>query len=52
MSNNLKIEYVPIDTLVVNEKNPRKWTKEQKEALKESIIRFGAVDPILVNSNE
>lgn len=52
MTNNLKIEYVPIDALVVNEKNPRKWTKEQKEALKESIIKFGAVDPILVNSNE
>lgn len=52
MTNNLKIEYVPIDTLVVNEKNPRKWSKEQKEALKESIIKFGAVDPILVNSND
>lgn len=52
MTNNLKIEYVPIDTLLVNEKNPRKWSKEQKEALKESIIKFGAVDPILVNSNE
>lgn len=52
MTNNLKIEYVPIDTLVVNDKNPRKWAKEQKEALKESIAKFGAVDPILVNSHE
>lgn len=52
MINNLKIEYVSIDTLVVNNKNPRKWSKEQKEALKDSITKFGAVDPILVNSNE
>ncbi len=52
MINNLKIEYVSIDMLKVNDKNPRKWTKEQKEALKESIIRFGTVDPILVNSHE
>jgi DNA modification methylase len=52
MINNLKIEYVSINTLVVNNKNPRKWSKEQKEALKDSITKFGAVDPILVNSNE
>ena len=52
MSNNLKIEYVPIDTLIINEKNPRKWTKEQKDSLKDSITKFGTVDPILVNSHE
>jgi ParB-like chromosome segregation protein Spo0J len=49
---NLKIEYVSIDNLVVNDKNPRKWTDEQKEQLKESIERFGNVDPIIVNSHE
>lgn len=48
----LKIEYVSIETLVVNDKNPRKWTDEQKENLKESIKRFGNVDPIIVNSHE
>ena len=45
----LKIEYVSIDELKVNDKNPRKWSKEQKEQLKESIKRFGNVDPIIVN---
>ena len=49
---NLKIEYVSIDSLVANDKNPRKWTDEQKEQLKESIKRFGNVDPIIVNSHE
>ncbi len=49
---NLKIEYVSIDSLVVNEKNPRKWSEEQKEQLKESIKRFGNVDPIIVNTHE
>lgn len=49
---NIKIEYVSIDSLVINEKNPRKWTDEQKEQLKESIKRFGNVDPIIVNSHE
>ncbi len=52
MINNLKIEYVPIDILVVNDKNPRKWNKEQKDSLKDSITKFGTVDPILVNSHE
>lgn len=49
---NLKIEYVSIESLVLNDKNPRKWTDEQKEQLKESIKRFGNVDPIIVNSHE
>lgn len=49
---NLKIEYVSIDSLVANDKNPRKWTDEQKEQLKESIRRFGNVDPIIVNTHE
>jgi DNA modification methylase len=49
---NLKIEYVSIDSLVANDKNPRKWNEEQKEQLKESIKRFGNVDPIIVNSHE
>lgn len=52
MQNNLKIEYVSIGLLKVNDKNPRKWTKEQKDQLKESITKFGNVDPVLVNSNE
>lgn len=49
---NLKIEYFSIESLVANDKNPRKWTDEQKEQLKESIKRFGNVDPIIVNIHE
>lgn len=49
---NLNIVYVPIEDLKKADYNPRKWNKEQKEQLKESIKRFGVVDPILVNSNE
>jgi DNA modification methylase len=48
---NLKIEYVSIESLVVNEKNPRKWNDEQKKNLTESIKRFGNIDPIIVNSH-
>lgn len=46
----LNIAYVSIDLLRLSEYNPRKWTKEQAEALKESIRRYGMVDPLLVNS--
>ncbi|MCF7864926.1 MAG: ParB N-terminal domain-containing protein [Candidatus Pacebacteria bacterium] len=49
---NLKIVYVSIYSLVANDKNPRKWSEEQKEQLKESIKRFGNVDPIIVNTHE
>lgn len=46
----LNIEYVPISSLRAAEYNPRKWTKEATEQLKESIKRFGIVDPLLVNA--
>lgn len=49
---NIKIEYVDINTLKVCEYNPRRWDKEAKEQLKESINKFGVVDPLLVNSAE
>lgn len=49
---NLKIEYVDINTLKPCEYNPRRWDKEAKEQLKESINKFGVVDPLLVNSSE
>jgi DNA modification methylase len=47
---NIKIEYVPIGNLKQCEYNPRKFSVDQKEQLKESITRFGVVDPLLVNS--
>jgi ParB/RepB/Spo0J family partition protein len=48
----LKVEYVDIDTLKPSEYNPRKSTKKEYENLKQSIERFGLVDPIIVNSAE
>ena len=46
----IKIEHVAIDTLKAADYNPRKWDKEAADALKESIAKFGIVDPLLVNS--
>jgi DNA modification methylase len=46
----LSIVYVPIADLKPAPYNPRKWSKEAKEALTESIRRYGFVDPLLVNS--
>lgn len=49
--NNLKIVYLPVTALKPSEYNPRKWSKDDLEQLKESIKRFGQVDPLIINSN-
>src|SRR6266404_4705243 len=46
----LKIDYVSIEELHPAEYNPRKWSKEAIKDLKESIKRYGVVDPLLANS--
>lgn len=46
---NIKIEYIDINLLKASEYNPRKWDENQKKELKESIKRFGTVDPLIVN---
>ncbi len=52
MVNTTKIEtvLVKVTDLIPSDYNPRKWSKEQIEQLKESIVRFGIVDPIIANS--
>src|SRR3989338_4666078 len=45
----LHIVYVDINLLKPAEYNPRKHNKEAADQLKESIKRFGAVDPLIVN---
>lgn len=50
--NKIKVEYVDINLLSPSDYNPRKWSEEQKEKLKESIQKFGNVDPIIVNSHK
>jgi len=46
----LNIEYVPADSLRPSEYNPRIWSKEAIIQLKESLKRYGLVDPLIVNS--
>jgi DNA modification methylase len=46
----MKITYVPVGSLNPSTYNPRKWSEAQKGALKESITKFGVVDPIICNS--
>jgi len=47
---NIKTVLVKVTDLIPSDYNPRKWSKEQVEQLKESIQRFGIVDPIIANS--
>lgn len=49
---NLSVSYVPLSSLRNPERNPRKWTKDATEQLKESIKRYGIVDPFVVNCAE
>lgn len=50
MENNLKVVQVKVTELKPALYNPRKWSESAIEQLKESLTRFGFVDPILVNS--
>lgn len=47
--NDIAIVAVPVSSLKPATYNPRTWNQDQEEALKESISRFGLVDPIIVN---
>lgn len=49
---NIKIEHISIAMLKPASYNPRRWDAEAENQLKESIKRFGIVDPLLVNSAE
>lgn len=46
---NLTIEYVAVSDLSAAEYNPRTWDDGAKNQLKESITKFGVVDPLVVN---
>jgi hypothetical protein len=46
----LKIVYVPVTDLKAADYNPRKWDTKAINDLKESITKYGIVDPLLVNS--
>lgn len=46
---NIAIVAVPVSSLKPATYNPRTWNTDQEEGLKESITRFGLVDPIIAN---
>jgi DNA modification methylase len=48
---NIKTELVDINKLIPSTYNPRRLTEEQEKHLTESIVRFGLVDPIIVNKH-
>jgi DNA modification methylase len=52
MKEKINIVEVPINELRVSEYNPRKHSKEQTDQLKESIRRFGMVDPAICNIDQ
>lgn len=46
----LQIRQLKISELKPSEYNPRKWSEEQFRKLRESIEKFGIVDPLIVNA--
>ncbi|MDE1924934.1 MAG: DNA modification methylase [Patescibacteria group bacterium] len=45
----IRIEFVSVEILKSAIYNPRKWSDDQLKNLADSIARFGAVDPLIVN---
>lgn len=46
----LKVEYIPVTELKSNEYNPKKFSESTMASLEESVVRFGFVDPLVVNN--
>lgn len=46
---NIKVEYADINSLKKPEYNPRKFEEADELQLMESIKKYGAVDPLIVN---
>lgn len=49
ITSQLKVEYIPVIALKENEYNPKKFSKESLKSIKDSIVAFGFVDPLVVN---
>lgn len=47
----LQAQHININELKANEFNPRTWSDHQLEKLRESIEKFGVVDPLIINSH-
>jgi len=50
LAGGLKISYLPADRLLNADYNPRTWDRTALEQLKESIRRYGLVDPLIANN--
>jgi DNA (cytosine-5)-methyltransferase 1 len=48
----INIKYYKADDLIMAEYNPRQLTKDQHSQLKDSLTRFGLVDPLIVNKHK
>lgn len=49
--NDMKVEYVSIDTLIPADYNPRRITAADRKDIKASLEKFGFAEPIIVNKN-
>lgn len=47
----MKIEKRLLKELIFAEYNPRKSTEIQEQKLRESLKKFGCVEPIIINKN-
>ena len=47
----LQVQHININELKSSEFNPRTWSDQQLAKLRESIQKFGVVDPLIVNSH-
>ena len=52
INNNLLTVKYDVNKLVFAEYNPRELTQDQHQDLKDSITRFGFVDPLIVNTHK
>jgi len=48
----INIQYYKANDLIMAEYNPRQLTKDQYTQLKDSLTRFGLVDPLIVNKHK
>ncbi len=46
-----KVEIVPIDSLDIDGKNPNKMNTKRRKVLKENLIKYGFIVPIITNKN-
>ena len=47
----LQVQHININELKSSEFNPRTWSDHQLAKLRESIEKFGVVDPLIVNTH-